>query len=339
MKTIILEQPGHFITKQTTLNDELLADEALLKVHRVGVCGTDLHAYRGKQPFFSYPRILGHEVGVEVVNIGSAVDQVRIGDRCSIEPYFNAANDQAVRRGLTNCGENLSVLGVHEDGAMREFIKVKARYLHASDSLTYEQLALIEPLSIGCHAVNRAQLTKDDLVLVIGAGPIGLGAVQFAKLAGSQVVAMDLNNQRLEFASQQLNVDGTINPKTVDPKSGLQEIFGGDLPTVIFDATGNKQSMKNTLDYAGPGAKIVFIGLFIGDFSFYDPLFHKKEITLMASRNSLSSDFKQIIQQMEAGLINTDSWITHRVSIDDLADEFESFLDPANQVIKAMIHF
>ncbi|HMQ60177.1 MAG TPA: zinc-binding alcohol dehydrogenase family protein [Flavilitoribacter sp.] len=337
MLTITLQEPGRFTYSDTQPQTDLLPGEALLKVHRIGICGTDLHAYRGKQPFFSYPRILGHELGVEVVRIGEQVQNVRVGDRCAVEPYFNRTTDQAVRRGRTNCGENLSVFGVHEDGGMREFIKISARYLHPSAHLDYEQLALIEPLGIGCHAVNRAAITPDDLVLVIGAGPIGLATLQFAKLTGARVAVMDINEKRLAFCREKMGADGTVNAATGEVIPMIREQFAGDLPTVVLDATGSPQSMKNTLDYVAFGGKIVFIGLFQGDFTFFDPLFHKKEITLLASRNALGSDFRQIIRQMEEGLIDTRPWITHRIAAGDLAARFESLLLPETGVIKAMV--
>ena len=337
MKSIILEKPGLFIYADTVLDKNLQTDEALLKVRQIGICGTDYHAYQGNQPFFSYPRILGHELGVEVVAIGSDVTHIQPGDRCAIEPYQNQTQDQAVRRGFTNCGEQVSVVGVHEDGGMREFIKIKAKYLHKSNQLSYEQLALIEPLSIGCHAINRAKIQKDDYVLVVGAGPIGLATLQFATLTGAKTIAMDINQDRLTFATDLLDIAGTVVANRDDTLEQIRAHFDGDLPTVVLDATGNRHSMSKTLEYTAPAGRIVFIGLFQGDFSFHDPYFHKKELTIMASRNSLSSDFKQIIKMMEEGKINTDAWITHRCSFEEMIGQFDQWLKPESKVIKTMV--
>ncbi len=339
MDAIILNEPGNLEYKEIDSDTTLKQGEVLLKVHRIGICGTDLHAFKGDQPFFSYPRILGHELGVEVVEVGEDVTNVFVGDKCSVEPYFNNNSDQAVRRGKTNCGENLSVFGVHEDGGMRAFIKLPSRYLHKSNKLSYDQLALVEPLGIGCHAVNRADIKDEDKVLIIGAGPIGLSTLQFAKIKNARVVMMDINQERLNFCQLHLQVDGTVNANSDQVIQELREVFDGDLPTVVMDATGNPQSMKNTFDYVAFGGKIVFIGLFQGDFTFSDPLFHRKEITLMSSRNALGEDFDQIIGLMEAGKLDTDPWITHRVSFRNLPAEFESFLKPASGVIKAMVEF
>lgn len=335
--TIILKEPGKLEKTQIDIDTTLKPDQALLKVHRIGICGTDMHAFKGNQPFFSYPRILGHELGVEVLEVGKDVNNVVVGDKCSVEPYFNYKEDQAVRRGKTNCGENISVFGVHEDGGMREYIKLPAKYLHKSSSLTYDQLALIEPLAIGCHAVNRADIKEDDKVLVIGAGPIGLAAMQFAKIKKAQVVVMDINEERLSFSKTSMKFDGSVNAKSDRVLEKIREEFAGDLPTVVMDATGNPQSMKNTFEYVAHGGKIVFIGLYQGEFTFFDPLFHKKEVTLLASRNALGEDFEQIIKLMEKGIIDTTPWITHRVPFQELADQFETFLKPEARVIKAMI--
>lgn len=337
MKTIILNEPGNFSLIDTSPDLTLLPDEALLKVHRVGICGTDLHAFGGNQPFFNYPRILGHELGVEVVGIGSDVSNVRVGDRCSVEPYRNTTMDQAVRRGKTNCGENVSVLGVHEDGGMQEYIKFPAKYLHTSDKLSYDQLALVETLGIGCHAVNRARVGKDDLVLVIGAGPIGLGTIQFAKAAGATVVVLDLNEERLAFCREKIGVQGTVNAGGGNTEQEIRALFNGDLPTIVFDATGNRHSMKQAIEYVAFGGILVFIGLYIGDYSFHDPYFHRKEMTLMSSRNSLGHEFTQIISMIEAGKIDTSPWITHRSSMEDMIHEFPGWVKPENKVIKAVL--
>ncbi|MCJ8164328.1 zinc-binding alcohol dehydrogenase family protein [Pontibacter sp. E15-1] len=337
MKTIILTKPGQLQLQETALQEDVAADEALLKVHRIGVCGTDMHAFNGKQPFFSYPRILGHELGVEVVKVGSAVTHVKPGDRCAVEPYFYTSDDYAVQRGKTNCAEKISVFGVHEDGGMREYITLPAKFLHPSGKLSYDQLALVETLGIGCHAVNRAEVKKEDTVLVIGSGPIGLATIQFAKVKGGKVVVMDMNESRLQFCQETMGVDGTINPTGGDVEQKLREAFDGHLPTVVFDATGNAQSMHNAFQYPDHGGKLVFIGLFQGDVSFNDPLFHKKELTLLASRNALSADFEEIIKLIEAGEIDTMPWITHRAPFAEVVNSFPDWLKPEHKVIKAMI--
>ena len=337
MKAIRLEQPGQFKAIQINPPPKAGPNEALVKVQRIGICGTDLHVYKGDQPFFNYPRILGHELGVEIVGLGSEVDHLKVGDKASVEPYRNTTQDQAVRRGKTNCGENLTVLGVHEDGGMCEYFTFPAGLLHSSSTLAYEQLALVEPLGIGFHAINRAQPSPDDLILVVGAGPIGLGTIQAARIKGNPVVVMDINDDRLAFCREKLDITGTVNALSKDPIADLRKQFGGDLPTIVLDATGSSKSMKHCLDYVAYSGKIVFIGLFQGDFQFHDPYFHKKEMTIMSSRNALPEDFKQIIGLMESGQLDTSPWITHQVHFDEMVHHFDSWLKPENKVIKAMV--
>jgi len=199
MKVIRLNEPGKWEALQVSEPDKKLSSgEALVKVKKIGVCGTDLHAFKGSQPFFKYPRILGHELAVEIVAVANDVDTIKVGDQCAVEPYYNEGINQAIRMGKPNCGDNLRVLGVHVDGGMQEYFKYPAKFLHPSNALSEDQLAMIEPLAIGCHAVDRAQISDKDVVLVIGAGPIGLGTIQFAQLTGARVIAMDINDDTLE---------------------------------------------------------------------------------------------------------------------------------------------
>ena len=338
MKTIRLEEPGRFVLLST---DEpapsLQSDEALVRVRRIGVCGTDIHAFKGRQPFFSYPRILGHELGVEVVEVGSSSKNVQPGDRCSVEPYLNCGHCIACRRGKTNCCVNLQVLGVHTDGGMREAIVVPSRKLHPSRQLTLDQLALIETLGIGCHAVDRAELEKGEFVLVIGAGPIGLTVIQFAVEAGAQVIVLDINPARLTFCRELLGVPYTINAAVENPLEMLKQITSGDLPTAIFDATGNPQSMMTAFEYPANGGRLVFVGLFPGDVTFNDPNFHRRELTVLSSRNARSGDFTRIISLMENHRLDTAPWITHRARFADAVAEFPRWTEVETGVIKAMI--
>ncbi|MEQ8472839.1 MAG: zinc-binding alcohol dehydrogenase family protein [Marinoscillum sp.] len=337
MKRLILNTPGDLQLIEVEKDEHLEQDQALVKVHRVGVCGTDIHAFGGNQPFFSYPRVLGHELGLEVIKVGAGVTNVKVGDKCSLEPYFNTQEGQAVRNGKPNCGEYISVFGVHADGGMQEFAKVPARYLHSSAKLSYDQLALVETLAIGYHAVQRADTKRSDKVLVIGAGPIGLATMQFTKVLGAQTVVMDVNQDRLDFCVDKMGVDGTINVLKEQPEERLKTLFDGDLPTIVFDATGNPKSMMSAFQYPSHGGKLVFIGLFQGDVNFHDPLFHKKELTLYASRNAMSVDFDEIIKLIEDGKVDTNPWITHRAPMDQVPEVFASWTKPETKVIKAMI--
>ena len=337
MKYVVLEKPGKLKLSEKDVNLNLSPGEVLLKVHRIGICGTDLHAFEGNQPFFTFPRILGHELGLEVLKISKDVTNVEVGDKCTLEPYKTPnLGDHAVRRGKTNCAENISVFGVHEDGGMMEYFTYPAKYIHKSNKLSYEQLALVEPLCIGCHAVNRAGVKESDTVLVVGVGPIGLSTLQFAVAKGAKVVALEMDKNRIAFCRETLGIK-CINALDDNLEKSIREHFGGDLPTMVFDATGNKNSMLKAFEFIAHGGVLVFIGLFQGDLCFHDPYFHKKELTLMSSRNALSSDFDEVINAIELGKIDTSPWITHRAQFEEIATVFDSWLRPESKVIKAMV--
>lgn len=318
---------------------EVHPEEALVKIRRVGICGTDYHAYRGKQPFFSYPRVLGHELGAEIVVLGSGAQGrgLQVGDRVSVEPYINCQTCQACRSGHPNCCDSIQVMGVHTDGGLTEYLRVPVRKLHKSDVLSFDQLALVETLGIGLHAVNRAGVKETDKVLIIGAGPIGLSVAQFCKLNGALVGVADMTPSRLAFTEKHGLSDRTIlvdEPLTADY---LRANYDSDLPNVIFDATGNRSSMLNTFELVSHGGQVVYVGLFQGEVTFNDPNFHRREISLHASRNSLPADFRTIISLMEQGMINTTPWLSHRTSFDRLPDTFQSFMEPDQELIKAIV--
>jgi len=337
MKAIVLEKPGSLRGIRTDEPADLPQGCALVRVGRVGVCGTDWHAYRGDQPFFSYPRILGHELGVVVERVNDPQSVLKPGDRCAVEPYLNCGQCVACRHGKPNCCANLKVMGVHVDGGMRERIVVPARKLHRSEKLSLDELALVEPLGIGCHAVDRANVVSGEWVLVIGAGPIGLSVIPFAMAAGATVVSMDIDSRRLEFCRASMGVRHTIDAGEADPAAALKKLTGDDLPTCVIDATGNAQSMARCLELSAHGGRIVFVGLFQGDLMFDDPNFHRRELTLLASRNARPADFDRIIALVERGQIDTKPWITHRVGFDRVVEEFPRWLMPDSGMLKAMI--
>jgi 2-desacetyl-2-hydroxyethyl bacteriochlorophyllide A dehydrogenase len=338
MKTITLVKPGTLELSDTALPGKPGPGEALVRVHRVGMCGTDLHAFKGDQPFFNYPRILGHELGVVVEAVGEGVTTVSPGDRCAVEPYLNCGHCIACRRGKSNCCMTLRCLGVHTDGGMRERIVLPAHKLHPGNQLSLDQLALVETLGIGAHAVARAQPQKGEFVLVIGAGPIGLAVTQYAVLAGCRVILTDVNESRLDFAKRHAGVEHAISAE-VDPLRAILSVTNNDGPTVVFDATGSLKSMNRSFRYVAPGGKLVFVGLVNADVTFSDPEFHRRELTLLATRNSLPQDFRNIIARVERGEIDTTPWITHRCSCTEAVGEFPKFLEPANKCVKAIIEF
>ncbi len=322
---IRLEEPGRFATTNGELG-ELAPRSARVQVRRIGICGTDIHAFHGRQPFFEYPRILGHELGAEIVEVAGESD-FQSGDIVAIEPYLNNPESPASRAGKSNCCEELQVLGVHSDGGMRPLIDVPIEKLHRARRATLDQLALVEMLGIGRHAVNRSNAGQSDKALILGAGPIGLSVLSFLQLHTNQVAVADLNEDRLAFCRDAFGVERTLTIRPGEPlEKELRDLFGGELPTLILDATGSSHSMRGTFDLIAHGGRIIFVGLFQGDVVFADPNFHRREITLLSSRNATSQEFTQVIAAIEKGQIDTNSWITHRMALTDVPEQFEGMI-------------
>lgn len=337
MKTLVCTQPGSF-AYATEAMPEMQKDTALIRIRRVGICGTDLHAFEGTQPYFTYPRILGHELAGELVAADGAPG-FEAGEVVTIMPYFSCGNCIACSSGKPNCCVTLEVCGVHCDGGMREYLQVPASALVHGAGLGFDELALVEPLAIGAHGVRRAGINKGEYVLVIGAGPIGMGTMELARIAGGVVIAMDINEDRLRFCRDVLGVAHTVYALAPDVHQQLAHITGGNMPTVVIDATGNLQAINNAFQYMAHGARYVLIGLQKETISFSHPEFHKREGTLMSSRNATRADFDQVIAAMKSGHINPATYITHRVGFDAVKAEFAQWLHPASGVIKAMVSF
>lgn len=320
MRKITLEQPGSFVAGQEEAPSPR-PDCAIARIHRIGVCGTDLHAFAGRQPFFEYPRILGHELGAEIVDIPPNDYGLKAGDRCAIEPYLSCGQCRACRIARPNCCETLQVLGVHIDGGMRGYLSIPLKYLHRSDRLSFDQLALIETLGIGAHAVARSGLQSQETALVIGAGPIGLSVIQFAMVTGASVRALDISEERRAFVGSW----------------GVEAITEPDdhLADVVFDATGNAKSMEAAFERVAHGGRLDFVGLVQSRISFDDPLLHRREMTLLSSRNS-ANDFPGIIKMIENGEIDTTPWITHRLPLKEVPEQFPQ-LQGTPGLVKAMI--
>ncbi len=338
MKTIVLEEPGRFRLTDAPPPRGLAAGEALVRVRRVGVCGSDMHAFKGNQPFFTYPRVVGHELGVEIVEMGTNDAGLAAGDRCAVEPYLNCGRCIACRRGKPNCCVRLEVLGVHKDGGMQELLRVPAAKLHRSVRLSLDQLALVEMLTIGAHAVRRAQLEPAENVLVIGAGPIGLSTIRFAQLVGARVLVLEISEWRREFCRKHLGVE-TCLPGGTAAAAALESLLGGDLPTTVFDATGSPASMVQAVQYVANGGKLVYVSLVQADLTFRDPELHRRELTLLRSRNATAQDFAWALQAVEQGRIDLAPWITHRAPADRMVEEFSGWLNPERGVVKAVVEF
>lgn len=333
MKKLICAAPGRFEYMESDIPSPKNG-ESLIKIRKVGICGTDLHAFEGTQPYFSYPRVLGHELAADFVN-GDAVGFAE-GESVTVIPYFTTGTDIASRMGKPNCSVDMQVCGVHIDGGMAEYLIVPSYALVKGEGLIHDALALIEPLAIGAHGVKRAQVIPNEFALVIGAGPIGLGIIEFARIAGARVIAMDVDQQRLDVA-RQLGASYLVNATATDVEKQLSAITNGDMPTLVVDATGNTNAINNAFRYMAHGARYVLVGLQKNNISFSHPEFHKREGTLMSSRNALREDFDYVMNCLKQQLIDPSKYITKRLHFEDVKNQFPSLLQSPAGNIKTII--
>lgn len=335
MKALVCKEPGNFEYESVEM-PHLRPGHAIIKIKRIGICGTDLHAFEGTQPYFNYPRILGHELAGELTEFDGAAGFSK-GEAVTFMPYFHCGECIACRMGKANCCTKMQVCGVHVDGGMVEYLSVPSSSLLHGEGLGYDELALVEPLAIGAHGIRRAEVKPGEFVLVVGAGPIGLATMEFARIAGGKVIALDINDQRLQFCQSKLKISHTVNALSPDALNQIKEITNGDMPTIVIDATGSLKAINNSFQYMAHGARYVLIGLQKGDIVFSHPEFHKREGTLMSSRNATIQDFQHVVACMKRGEVQPTNYITHKVMFGDLKNEFQKWLDPANGVIKAMV--
>lgn len=335
MKYIVCEKPGDFQLKEkeAPVRKE---NEALLQINKVGICGTDIHAYGGNQAFFTYPRILGHELASEVLEIGENERGIKAGDKVVVMPYISCGKCIACRNGKTNCCTNITVLGVHGDGGMQEQITVPADILLLANNLSDDQMAIVEPLAIGAHSIRRANVQPGETVVVVGCGPIGIGIMKLAQIEGAKVIAIDMNDQRLAYAKDKIGVDYVVNAGN-DPAAAISEITNGDMATVVFDASGNKFALEAGPSYMAHGGRFVLVGLSKGELTYTHPAVHAKEMTLMCSRNATTEDFEHVISVLDQ--FPTESYVTHNVPYTEMIANFDSWCDPATGVMKATVDF
>jgi 2-desacetyl-2-hydroxyethyl bacteriochlorophyllide A dehydrogenase len=306
---------------------------ALVRPCRVGICGTDYHIFEGKHPFLQYPRIMGHELAVEVLEAPDGAD-VRPGEICVVNPYLACGHCRACLRGKPNCCASLSVLGVHQDGGMAGLLCVPAGNLVPAEGLSPDACATVEFLSIGAHAVRRGAVTPDDRVLVVGAGPIGLGVAVFARLSGGQVALFDRDAERLAVAS---SIAGVVALEGADVRSCVKEATGGTGFDVVFDATGTSLAIEAGFDHVAHGGRYVLVSVVKDSITFGDPDFHRKEMTLLGSRNATREDFARVISAIRSGEVDAERLITHRTSLAGAVQDLPCWAADKAGLIKAVV--
>ena len=335
MKALICTKPGNL--EYVSIPEPVLTpDHSIVRIRKICICGTDLHAFEGTQPYFTYPRILGHEISGELVDFDYAPGFQK-GDNVTFLPYLNCGTCVACRMGKSNCCVTLQVCGVHIDGGMVDYYSIPTRLLVHSHGLNLTELSMVEPFAIGAHGVRRADVRPGEFVLVMGAGPIGLTTLEFARLKGAELIVTDTNSYRLDFCKTKLGIKHTIHAGDRNIIEQLMDITRGEMPTVVIDASGNRKAINQGIHYLAHGGRYVLIGLQKEEIVFSHPEFHKKESTLMSSRNATREDFNTVIQSFKNDLIHPLHLISNRVKFDDAASGFPDWLAPSNHTIKVVV--
>jgi 2-desacetyl-2-hydroxyethyl bacteriochlorophyllide A dehydrogenase len=294
---------------------------ALVRPLRVGICGTDYHIYEGKHPYLEYPRVMGHELAVEVVE-APAGTSFTPGDICVVNPYLSCGHCVACRAGKPNCCTNVSVVGVHQDGGMAELLALPAHNLIPANGLTVDECATVEFLAIGAHAVRRGGTNGNDRALIVGAGPIGLGVAIFAGRTGASVTILDVDPERVALANTVAKVEtvaaGADMPRAIDL------ITDGEGFDIVFDATGSQKAMENGFEFVAHGGRYVLVSVV-------------KDTTLLGSRNATSADFEDVVAAIKDGAVPVDRLITHRTSLRDAVRDIPIWAERKNGLIKALI--
>jgi 2-desacetyl-2-hydroxyethyl bacteriochlorophyllide A dehydrogenase len=316
MKAIVIHAPEEISVKEVS-NPERREDEVLIRVRGMGICGSDIGAYKGINPLVTYPRIIGHEIAGEVLEAPSGETEMIPGDRVVIEPYVYCGKCYPCMNQRTNCCENLTVRGVHIDGGMSEFCVHPRRLVHkAPANVSWKHLAMVEPLTIAVHAVKRARLAKGEHLVVTGSGPIGLLAAQVALVIGAVPIVVDPLDERLAFA-RLLGISHGINPVKESAIERIKEITGGRMAEAVVEASGSDAAIRSSIDYVAYSGRIVLVGWPKGEVSLMTAMFTKKELDVMGSRNSFR-DFPESIDLIAGNKIDVDSLVTRTVSFEEI---------------------
>ncbi|MCX2721168.1 zinc-binding alcohol dehydrogenase family protein [Roseibium salinum] len=335
MDALVCTQPGTLELQH--IPPPVPADgQVLVRPRRIGICGTDYHIFEGKHPFLNYPRVMGHELAVEVVD-APAGSGFKAGEICAVNPYLSCGSCISCRNDRPNCCTRLSVLGVHQDGGMTELLCLPPDNLIRGDGLSVDACASVEFLAIGAHAVRRAGVAKGERVLVVGTGPIGVGTTMFARIAGGDVSVLDLDVERMRTIASITGGKAIEVPNGTSPADAALAATDGEGFDVVFDATGNKHSMEASFSYVAHGGRLIFVGVLDAEICFSDPDFHRREMTLLASRNATGEDFTHVMAQIRGGAIPVGSLISHRTSLEASVADLPLWARDKAGLIKAVI--
>lgn len=335
MKVVYVEEPGKIEIREKKM-PTLKKGEALLKIKYCGICGADVATFTGNQPFTTYPRIPGHEFSAEIVEIEENDRGLKVGDIVTANPYFNCGHCYSCERGIVNACTDNQTMGVQRDGSFAEYVAMPIERIYPGKGLSAKTLALIEPFSIGYHAVSRGHVKPGHKVLVIGAGAIGIFAAVSAKLKGAEVYISDVFEKRLENALK-FGVDGIIDVSKEDLLERTKEITNGNGFDICIEAVGQSATFLNCIDAAAFGADIILIGNGKKETTFNHSILLKKELNVYGSRNALKKDFLELIDLISSGKINVDHIISDIFDKEDAIKGFDALVHNDGSRFKVLI--
>lgn len=313
--------------------------DVLLKIKYVGFCGSDLSTFLGKNLMVEYPRIPGHEISAEIVSMGEEVPaNFKKGQAVTVVPYTNCGQCSSCRKGRFNACRYNQTLGVQRDGAMQQFLAVPWQKLIADEQLSAKELAMVEPLTVGFHAVDRGRVTDNDVVMVLGCGMIGSGAVIRAAMRGARVIAVDVDDQKLALAKQ-IGATHCINSSTQNMHEVIQTLTNGHGPDVIIEAAGNPITYQLALEEAAFAARVVCIGYAKNDISFATKLWVQKEIDIMGARNATPSDFEAVVHYLKQGTFPLNEMITQIIQPEEAQNAVAAWAANPGKVMKIIVQF
>lgn len=335
MKAVNMDLPNKICIKNVPMAERKNENDVLIKVRALGICGSDIGAFKGTNPLVSYPRIIGHEIGGEVVEIGVNSKGIAVGDKVIIEPYIPCNQCYPCSLGRTNCCEHLQVLGVHIDGGMAEYFSHPLQLISkVPNNMEWKHVAMIEPLTIALHASHRAKVKNNEHVLIIGAGAIGLLAAQVAMVYGAVPIIMDLVDERLQLASM-LGVKHTINPVKENAVEKIKKVTNGRMAEVVIEASGSQVAIQSMFDYVSYAGRIALVGWPNAEIPLATSMITKKELAVVGSRTS-AGEFNEAIELINNKKVAVDPLISAVVALDDIPGTVENIAKYPEKFVKVV---
>lgn len=334
MRALVLRQPGVAQLEQVP-EPKMQPGEALLRVRRIGLCGSDLNSWRGRNPLVTFPRIPGHEIAATIVDLSEPHPGLARGTNVTLSPYSSCGQCRSCRNGRPNSCRNNQTMGVQRDGALAEYVAVPAEKLFVA-ALSVDELCLVEPLTVGCHAVARAEVTAEDVVAVLGCGGVGLGAVAASAYRGATTIAMDIDDAKLDIA-RTAGAAHVIHTKREEVREVLAELTNGEGPDVVIEAVGGAETFRAAVELVAFTGRVVYIGYAKEPVTYESRLFVQKELNILGARNALPEDFRQVIQMLEQHRFPVEAFISTIAPLDRASELLREWSDDPARFTKIII--